>query len=290
MRMSLAAFSLLSLFVAHDAFAQNANTKVGAVEEADMDQLEQQFMQATRKLYRQNGRGTFDFVCTATAFEREGKKYRFLSAAHCVAEDDKERKIVVVETAHWAIAFTQPNGELFVPAKVVVAGFQHRLDDFLVLEVEYDKNIPLMPLAPNDPHTGEIISNIAAPNNLGRCLFRGLVSEEKVNRSIEVSNDDLDWRGTAIVDVNVAGGSSGSAIVSRRQKGIIAVLIGSHSGHPMAFVIPISRFKKFWADYKAGKYKWYSPDNDDVVIMKKRPKKNKQKIGEIDTADYRITE
>ncbi len=266
--------------------ARGENLSSGAVAEVDMEPWEREFKKATVNLFEEDEEGNLNFVCTATAFARTGKKYYFVSAAHCVGDDDTDHEKVVTRPSNWYITFRDPGAKHFFPAKILVHGYQHRLNDFVVLEVELEHLVPTMSLAANDPHNGEIVSNLASPHNLGKLLFRGLVSMESVDRTILVGEDEVNWKGTAVLQINVGGGSSGSAIVSQRQKGIVAILIGMNSGS-MAYAIPVSKFKQFWAEFQAKKYKWYRPEENQGKPGKKKKHKKSQINGQVDTADYR---
>jgi len=267
--------------------ARGENIPSGAVPEVDMEPWERYFKKAVVNLFEEDEEGNLNFVCTATAFERKGKKYYFVSAAHCVGDDDTDHEKIITRPSNWYITFRDSPEKHFFPAKIVVAGYQHRLNDFLVLEAELEHPVPTMPLASGDPHNGEIVSNMASPHNLGKLLFRGLVSIESVDRTILVGEDEVNWKGTAVLQINVGGGSSGSAIVSHRQRGIVAILIGMNSSS-LAYAIPVSKFKQFWAEFNAKKYKWYRPeDNSGKPGKNKKSKKTLQVDGRIDTADYR---
>jgi len=228
----------------------------------DTEPLENDFMNATTLLYGQDESGSMKMLCTATAFEREGKVYHFAAAAHCVSEDDTDHERVQMHQMSWFITFDDLKDKNFVSAKVLGVGYQHRGDDFAVFEVVIEKRaVPIMPLAEN-PHLGEVIVNIASPLGLGKQLFRGHVSMEHLNRPL--IQDSINWKGAALLQMSVGPGSSGSAVVSLRQKGIVAFLVGELSqqrGSPNIVAIPVEKFKKFWTDVKAKKYKWYREED-----------------------------
>jgi hypothetical protein len=224
--------------------------------------LERKVRSATALLYAQTEDGGFKMMCTATAFERSGKKYRFVTAAHCVASDDTTHERVDVEKTNWFITFDEPHNKNLVEAKVLAAGYQHRGDDFAVVEVELDKEVPTIPLAANDPVLGENISNFASPLGLGKQLFRGHVSMEVLDRP--VVSGDINWKGATLLQMSSGPGSSGSAIISHRQKGIVAFLVGTITfrSSPNIVAIPVGKFRKFWTDVQAKKYRWYKAEND----------------------------
>ncbi|MFA6603676.1 MAG: trypsin-like peptidase domain-containing protein [Patescibacteria group bacterium] len=228
---------------------------------AGLDPMEENYRQATALLYGQTEDGGLRMLCTATAFERKGKVYHFVTAAHCVSSDDTLHDRVDVEKTNWYITFDEPERKNFFPAKVVGVGFQHRGDDFSVFEVTLDDVIPVIGLAEHDPVLGEDVSNFASPLGLGKQLFRGHISMEALDRPI--IDGDINWKGATLLQMSSGPGSSGSSIVSRHQKGIVAFLVGviAVSNSPNIVSIPVSKFKKFWTEVQAGTYKWYKQDD-----------------------------
>ncbi len=231
----------------------------------ELNQLEKDFRLASGLLYAQTDDGGFRMMCTVTAFEKTGKKYHFVTAAHCVADDDTQHERVDVAKTNWFITFDEPGNKNLVEAKVIGVGYQHRGDDFAVLEVDLAKDVPTIPLAAKDPQLGENVSNFASPLGLGKQLFRGHVSMEKLDRP--VIEDSINWKGATLVQMSSGPGSSGSAIVSQHQTGIVAFLVGviGARGSQNIVTIPVGRFKTFWAQAQAGTYKWYKPDTESMA-------------------------
>jgi hypothetical protein len=221
---------------------------------------------ATALLYQMNEKGNFEMLCTATIFEMDAEVYRFLSAAHCVASDDETHNRVKINIGmRLYMNFDDDDTKEFLPAKIAAVGYQHRGDDFAVLEIPRARvdgpegrsvPRPVIPLAPQPAMLNEDIVNLAGPVGLGKQLFRGHVSRPKLDRPVQVG--DINWLNTMLLQLHVDGGSSGSAVVSWAQRSIVAVVVGLADGNSVA--IPIARFKKFWELSKAGKYQWYRPD------------------------------
>lgn len=260
-RLPMLVLAIFSALGCAGPLAKNARAETAAAR-TSMNQLEKDYRQATALLYAQTEDGSLRMLCTATAFERTGKVYRFVTAAHCVADDDTAHDRVDVAPTNWFITFDDPDNKNFVSAKVLRAGYQHRGDDFAVLEVTLDKDVPTMPLAADDPSLGEDVCNFASPLGLGKQLFRGHVSMERLDRPL--IQGDINWRGATLLQMSSGPGSSGSAIVSANQKGVIAFLVGviGSRGSPNIVSIPVSKFKKFNQDVADGKYKWYKPESD----------------------------
>jgi hypothetical protein len=231
---------------------------------SDLVQLERKHYGATVLLYAQTAEGGYRMMCTATAFEKVGRRYHFATAAHCVSEDNTDHDRVDVAKTSWFITFDEPGNKNMIEAKIVGVGYQHRGDDFAVLEAELTKDCPTMPLAGNDPTFGEEVVNIASPHALGKQLFLGHVSRETLDRPIV--EESINWRGATLLQISGGPGSSGSSAVSQQQGGIIAFIVGTIGGHgsPNIVSIPVSRFKKFWSEVKAGTYRWYKPDDGSL--------------------------
>jgi len=231
----------------------------------ELNQLEKDFRLASGLLYAQTDDGGFRMMCTVTAFEKKDKKYHFVTAAHCVSDDDTQHERVDVAKTNWFITFDEPGNKSLIEAKVIGVGYQHRGDDFAVLEVDLAKDVPTIPLAANDPQLGENVSNFASPLGLGKQLFRGHVSMEKLDRP--VIQDSINWKGATLVQMSSGPGSSGSAIVSQHQKGIVAFLVGTIGarGSQNIVTIPVGRFKAFWKGVQDGTYKWYKPDTESMA-------------------------
>lgn len=228
------------------------------------NELINRFWGATALLYKQDDSGTMAMVCTATAFERGGgNTYRFITASHCVAKDDDDKERVELYPKEWYITFDDPQKKNFLHAKVVAAGYQHRGDDFAVLEVESKEYIPVMPFAPKRVTLGEQVINIASPGGYGKQLFQGIVSMPELNRPVKVR--DINWKKAVMLQMNLGGGSSGSAVVSVKQGGMAAFVVGQMygSGAQNVVAIPAHKFHKFWKAAKAGKYKWFKPPKDN---------------------------
>ena len=242
-----------------------ADAPAASSEARTTNTLEERFRGATALLYGMTEDGSYRMLCTATAFEREGNTYRFVTAAHCLAEDDTNHERVEVEKTSYFITFDERRRKSLQQVEVVGVGYQHRGGDFAVVQVELEDEIPVIPLADHDPRLGEEVSNFASPLGLGKQLFRGHVSMEFLDRP--VVSGSINWRGATLVQMSSGPGSSGSALVSTSQNGIVAFLVGSIGlrgrGSPNIVTIPVSKFKSFWNDVKAGNYRWYRAESSE---------------------------
>ncbi len=201
---------------------------------------------------------------SATAFEREGNTYRFIVAAHCLqAANDMMEQKVVLQPLDWLITFDHKKG---YSARVVAAGYLWEGDDFAVLEAEIpDLEIPLVPLADDDPYCGEQVVNVATPSILvsraGKVFLEGSVCSEPfeaIVTTVSVAPRQNRWKNAFYCQIPVGPGSSGSLLVSCEREEAVAIVVGScataESLEHAAICLPISQFHKFWTANQAGTY------------------------------------
>jgi hypothetical protein len=208
---------------------------------------------ATTLLYSENENGTLEMRCTATAFEKTGTGYRFVTAAHCAADDDEDKEVARPKHTYFFITADTVGVKAFIPAKVVGAGYRHDGVDCSVLEVTTTAKFPLVPIGHDvNESTGAAVVNIASPLGLGRQVLRGSVSSPHLDRPVEV--DDINWTGAMLLQLpGTAGGSSGSAVICLDQRAICGFVVGQIGGTAQV-AIPVSRFSKFYSQLKDGKY------------------------------------
>ena len=226
------------------------------------DKLEEKVKNAVVVLYGQMDDSSIRMFCTGTIFERNDNKYRIVTAAHCVSDDDLVRGKTAAIPVRWFITFENPNDHGFLEVQLVGAGYQSNGDDLAVIELETDKDLPVIPIADSDPVLGEDFVNIASPMGLGKQLFYGQISKERLE--LPIISGTINWRNNVLVQTQSGPGSSGSSIVSRCSGKIIGILVGSIAypgrGTPNVVVVPISRFNKFYSEIKSGNYKYFDKD------------------------------
>lgn len=227
-----------------------------------LDKIEEKVKNSVVVLYGQMDDSSIRMFCTGTIFERNNNKYRIVTAAHCVSDDDLVRGKVAAMPIRWFITFENPNDHSFLEVKLVGAGYQSNGDDLAVLELETNKDLPFIPIADEDPKLGEDFINVASPMGLGKQLFYGQISKERLE--LPVISGTINWRNNVLVQTQSGPGSSGSSIVSRCSGKIIGILVGSIAypdrGTPNVVVVPISRFKKFYSGIKSENYKYFDKD------------------------------
>jgi S1-C subfamily serine protease len=219
--------------------------------------LVKQVYSSTALLYRQTESGGMEMTCTATAFEKTAKGYLFATASHCVGEADKVHERVEVVKTRFYLTFDEKSDKKFYPATLEMAGYQPKGDDFSIFSVETNDPISIVPLG--DEHleeAGADVINIASPRGLGRQVFHGFISSLYVDRP--VVEEDINWQGVMLLQIQSGPGSSGSAIVSVKQSAIVGFLVGVYGEN--TFVMPVSRFKAFRQEVLDGKYKYFKKD------------------------------
>jgi hypothetical protein len=201
-------------------------------------------------LYSEDPEGGMHFHCTATAYRKTDKGYRFVSAGHCVSGsrdvDQKEQKFFVSNDA---------STKSFIPVKLIQVGDKDRGDDFSIWEAETKEVFVVTPLGDNDKILmGSEVIDIASPLGLGKQYFVGYVSSPHVDRP-PLDAGEVKWHDVMLVMIGSGPGSSGSAIVSVDQKSIVGFLVGGTPANIGAIVVPVNSFKTFESLVDAGKYK-----------------------------------
>lgn len=235
-------------------------------EEPPLSPLEQKSLAAVALLYYKDGAGGYNQLCTDLAFENRGMNvYRFISAAHCVAEDDVELKIVQVAPLDFYIYFDDGVKKVFYPAKIYAVGYQNDGDDFAIFDaVIDDRAVSVIPIAKRDGVRGERVINHAGPLGLGIQTYRGHVTNGRLDRPIINNKSSINWTDSTVLDIPSGPGSSGSSIISISQKGIIAILVGGFTNHPFPTVArPASKLKKFYEAVQNGTYPHFNAEDPE---------------------------
>lgn len=223
----------------------------------------EQVKQATALLYSQDEAGGLRMHCTVTAYKHDGDKYRFVTAAHCIGEDDASREQAADFTqTEFYITFDDSKVKTFYSAKVLSVGYQHRGDDFATFEVKSKEQWPIVPVGDERKEAeGNAVLNVASPLGLGRQVFWGNISKLSLERPIV--QGDINWSGALLLQMaGTNGGSSGSAVISPAQKSIVAFLVGI-IGNTSIAAIPASRFSAFEKATSAGTYRWARKSDEE---------------------------
>jgi hypothetical protein len=239
--------------------------------QSDSNYVMKTYDPATGLLYSQDDFGSMQMRCTVTAIEKNKTGYIFATAAHCACEDDEvSRKATPINTFFY-VSSDEKGSKSFMEAKLLGCGYQHASDDFALLQVDTDRNIPVISLG-TDPAPMEPIVNIASPLGLGKQVFVGNVSSAELNRPVIADEGSINWTGAVLLQLfGTDGGSSGSSVVCRDQQAICAFVVGTIDRTTIV-AEPISRMIAFKEKLAAGKYTHWDP-NADVISNKSKAKK-----------------
>ena len=252
MKTFAAALMSIVLFVS-PAFAQASKHKASASEVKVTDsekELIPMVEGAVALLYTQDLAGDMSMTCTATAYEKTAKGYRFVSASHCVSGDkDAEQK-----QAKFFLTSDAADVKNFISAKLIQAGDKNLGDDFSIYEVETDQKFNVIPLGDSSKlETGDAVIDVAAPLGLGKQLFVGYVSLPKLDRP-PVDAGEVKWTDLMLIQIGGGPGSSGSSIISVDQLAIVGFFVGGSQADIGKLCVPVSKFKTFLAKVASGKY------------------------------------
>lgn len=217
---------------------------------------------ATALLFAQAESGGMSMRCTATAFAKTGTGYDFVTAAHCVGDDDvPAAKSATGSDESFFMTFDEEGGaKQFWPATVVWVGYQHRGDDFAVFHVESKETWATIPIGDEKKESeGASFINVARPLGLGKQVMYGTISKMTLDRP--VINDDINWKGAMVLQLSgVNSGSRGRALVSDAQSAIVGFLVGGIGNAGTIIAIPVSRFTAVQKAIADKTYKWYQPE------------------------------
>jgi len=187
------------------------------------------------------------YGCTAFAYKRSNYVYRFITAAHCVASDDRENKKIKILSKSLIIYIENKSSKKY-KARVVAVGYKGINDDLAILEAKLDRHIPILALAEDKISHWQSYVNVSYPTSADGNLFYGYV-------------DQLNYDGSEDILLKIIGvydprGASGSAIVDFYSGKVIAILVAMRADRQRVIAIPISRFKRFEAKIMNGTYKY----------------------------------
>ena len=196
--------------------------------------------------------------CTTVAYERNQNKYKFFTAAHCVSEYKPETSETVFQNVDLAIILEKQNGDRQIHhAKILAIGELKNFDDFVILEVETDKYIPIVSFGQFDPKFNENVAIVTSPVGVefGSVFLKGYVSKEKINNKL-VNNSGVNLQGAfgmQIIGLGSAQGTSGSGVFSLESNAVVGIVHGSianERGHSTIIAIPIFKFNDFDKKYE----------------------------------------
>jgi S1-C subfamily serine protease len=205
---------------------------------------------AVTLLYSQDENGGMHMHCTATAYKKTEKGYRFVTASHCVPGESPEEQ---ADTKYFITADAEGE-KTYIKATLVAASDKTSGEDFAIFQVDTKANFEVIPLGDNAKlHLGSQVIDVAGPLGLGKQFFQGYVSNLKLDRP-KLDAGEIQWKDVMLVVIGGGPGSSGSSIVSEEQKAIVGFLVGSFSANIGVICVPVDDFKVFESKVDAGSY------------------------------------
>lgn len=217
---------------------------------ASQESLEKQVYKAVTLLYSQDEAGGMHMHCTATAYKKTEKGYRFVTASHCVPGDSPEEQ----KDTKYFITSDAEGEKTYIKAELVAASDKTSGEDFAIFQVDTKTVFSVIPLGDNSKEIlGARVIDIAGPLGLGKQYFEGYISNLKLDRP-KLDAGEVQWKDVMLVVIASGPGSSGSSIVAVDQKAIVGFLVGGFGANIGAIVVPVNDFKAFEAKVDAGTY------------------------------------
>jgi S1-C subfamily serine protease len=217
---------------------------------AATEPLASRVYKAVTLLYSQDESGGMHMHCTATAYKKTDKGYRFVTASHCVpGETEEEQKDI-----KYFITADAEGEKTYIKASLVAASDKTSGEDFAIFQVDTQAVFSVIPLGDNTKlHLGSPVIDVAGPLGLGKQFFQGYVSNLKLDRP-KLDAGEIQWKDVMLVMIGSGPGSSGSSIVSEDQKAIVGFLVGGFYANIGAICVPVEDFKTFETKVDAGTY------------------------------------
>ncbi|OGH58938.1 MAG: hypothetical protein A2725_04295 [Candidatus Magasanikbacteria bacterium RIFCSPHIGHO2_01_FULL_33_34] len=188
------------------------------------------------------------YLCTAFAYKREGNLYYFATAAHCVADMDDENKNIIkrYDNVMLQISDDLNNSEKdSYIAEVVGVGYEPVGDDFAILTATIDKYIPLLDFSGIEPMLGNCVLNVSFPAKSDGNIFMGYITN--INYQIDIESKSIIYHTVVakLFGIEIAGGASGSALVSCSSAKVYGVVVASTGNEVSLVAIPVQKFIDF---------------------------------------------
>lgn len=186
----------------------------------------------------QRGTGGMNAICSAGAFKTTPTNTYMVSAAHCFAGTDLNRTDFLVTQDH----------RTFVKARVYRLGLEPKkgadetssdLDkfkgnDWAIVEADAGNQL-VLPIGSSDKLVlGEDLVIVGVPFGMDFLAVQGIVGSKDLALSPTV------WNHYMGANVYIAGGNSGSAVISVAQKAIVGIIVaGPGQQSSLAIFTPI---------------------------------------------------
>lgn len=188
--------------------------------------------------------GSTRFICTATAIQKNSTGYVFLTARHCVQG--------IPGIRNWFVVIHQDSDTPYIRAIPLIVGAQDT--DAALLQVNTTIGIPTISVGDERAVAlGSRVEYIGYPMNLGKLYFEGYVSALKIGPP---EYDTPQWNGDLGITIQIAPGSSGSALIDPTSGVVIGVMTGATTnrfgGVILSMATPASKVRQLVQDYKDG--------------------------------------
>ena len=186
----------------------------------------------------QRSTGGMNAICSAGAYKTNATHTWLVSAGHCFLGQDLNRTDFLVTQDH----------KNFVKARVYRLGLtpkkgadetsddmdKHSGKDWAIVEIDAG-NQSVLPIGDSDALTlGEDLVIVGVPFGLDFLAVQGIVGSKDLSLSKTV------WNHAMGANVFIAGGNSGSAVISVKQKSIIGIIVaGPGAQSSLAIFTPI---------------------------------------------------
>jgi len=161
-------------------------------------------------------------TCSSVAFKSDNEKTYLLSAGHCFLGEDLNKTDFLVTQDH----------RTFYKAKVKESGLSLKVgmkasssdmadyngNDWAVVEVEVG-NVSTLPIGDSKSlRLGEDIIIVGVPFGLDFLAVQGIIG------SLDVTLSSTSWNHYYGGNIYIAGGNSGSGVISTKQKAIVGIV------------------------------------------------------------------
>lgn len=186
----------------------------------------------------QRSTGGMNAICSAGAYKTSEKHTWLVSAAHCFLGQDLNRTDFLVTQDH----------KNFVKARVYRLGLvpkkgadetsddmdKHNGKDWAIVEIDKgDQSV--MPIGDSDALTlGEDLVIVGVPFGMDFLAVQGIVGSK------DLALSKTAWNHAMGANVYIAGGNSGSAVISVKQKAVVGIIVaGPGAQTSLAIFTPI---------------------------------------------------
>lgn len=189
------------------------------------------------------GTGGMNASCSATAIKSDEKKTHLLTAGHCFSGIDFARTDFLVTQDH----FTFHPARVFKSGLKIKKGLQETStnlddysgDDWAVVEADVGSK-PVLPIGDSSKLVvGEDLIVVGVPFGMDFLAVQGIVG------SLDLKLSSLVWNHYYGANIFVAGGNSGSGVISVKQKAVIGIVdAGPGPQSSMMIFMPTSKLPK----------------------------------------------